>query len=284
MYNKKLKRKTRIIFFVVLTISIIFAVIIYKYEKKEKEDLLKQVEAAIEPEKNLYEVGQPDEKGTSLIYTLSDRLDEVNIENMIIADNWKSNGVFYSTWRKENVVFENGIMSLLVNHDQEQGETPWSSAEYFTKDFTQYGEYRVRMKPIKNNGVISSFFVYTGPGYGYPWDEIDIEFLGKDTTIVQFNYYTNGEGKHEYIYELGFDASEEFHTYGFIWEKDYIAWTVDDQEVYRATENIPSNPAKIMMNTWVTQGVDGWTGKFDGNVPLAAKYDWIEYKAIEVEK
>ena len=175
-------------------------------------------------------------------------------------------------------------MSLLVNHDQEQGETPWSSAEYFTKDFTQYGEYRVRMKPIKNNGVISSFFVYTGPGYGYPWDEIDIEFLGKDTTIVQFNYYTNGEGKHEYIYELGFDASEEFHTYGFIWEKDYIAWTVDDQEVYRATENIPSNPAKIMMNTWVTQGVDGWTGKFDGNVPLAAKYDWIEYKAIEVEK
>ena len=60
MYNKKLKRKTRMIFFVVLTISIIFAVIIYKYEKKEKEDLLKQVEAAIEPEKNLYEVVQPD--------------------------------------------------------------------------------------------------------------------------------------------------------------------------------------------------------------------------------
>ena len=29
------------------------------------------------------------------------------------------------------------------------------------------------------------------------WDEIDIEFLGKDTPKVQFNYYTNGQGNHE---------------------------------------------------------------------------------------
>lgn len=283
MYNKKLEYRSGKIFFVLFVVCVILVIIVYKYEKREQEDLLKRAEAAIEPERNLHKVGEPDEKGISLIHVLADTLNEVDMTNMVIADNWKSNGVFYSTWRKENVVFENGIMSLLVDHDQKGGETPWSSAEYFTKDFTQYGEYRVRMKPIRNDGVISAFFVYTGPGYGYPWDEIDIEFLGNDTTIVQFNYYTNGEGKHEYIYDLGFDASEEFHTYGFIWEEDYIAWTVDDQEVYRATENIPSNPAKIMMNTWVTQGVDGWTGKFDGNVPLAAEYDWIEYKTIQME-
>lgn len=46
--------------------------------------------------------------------------------------------------------------------------------------------------------------------------EIDIEVLGKDTTKVQFNYYTNGVGNHEYMYDLGFDASEGFHTYGLI--------------------------------------------------------------------
>lgn len=46
---------------------------------------------------------------------------------------------------------------------------------------------------------------------------IDIEILGKDTTKVQLNYYTDGVGKHEYMYDLGFDSSEAFHTYGFDW-------------------------------------------------------------------
>ena len=36
---------------------------------------------------------------------------------------------------------------------------------------------------------------YTGPSEGKPWDEIDIEFLGKDTTKVQFNYFTHGRGQ-----------------------------------------------------------------------------------------
>ena len=63
------------------------------------------------------------------------------------------------------------------------------------------------MKPIKNDGVVSSFFTYTGPSDGTRWDEIDIEFLGKNTTQVQFNYYTNGVGNHEYLYNLGFDVT-----------------------------------------------------------------------------
>lgn len=68
-----------------------------------------------------------------------------------------------------------------------------------------------RMQPISNPGVVSSFFTYTGPSDNNPWDEIDIEFLGKDTTKVQFNYYTNGVGGHEFLYDLGFDASESYH-------------------------------------------------------------------------
>ena len=56
--------------------------------------------------------------------------------------------------------------------------------------------------------------------------------LGKDTTKVQFNYYTNGVGNHEYMYDLGFDASEGYHTYGFDWQKDSITWYVDGKAVY----------------------------------------------------
>ena len=136
-----------------------------------------------------------------------------------------------------------------------------------------YGFYSVKMKPVKKSGVISSFFIYTG----HPWDEIDIEFLGKDTTKVQFNYFTNGVGGHEYVYDLGFDASEEYHEYAFEWREDSITWYVDGKAVYRATEDIPSHAGYLMMNLWnVSDDMAYWPGKFDGkDLPLEAHYEWI---------
>ena len=88
------------------------------------------------------------------------------------------------------------------------------------------------MKAANCSGVISSFFTYTNQPV---WDEIDIEFLGKDMTRVQFNYYTNGVGGHEFYFDLGFDASEDFHEYAFDWQRDSITWYIDGKAVYRAT-------------------------------------------------
>lgn len=88
--------------------------------------------------------------------------------------------MFNCTWRKDNIAFYNSKMALTINKDYQGSSTPWSGAEYRTKEFFHYGMYEVKMKPIKNNGVVSSFFTYTGAADGNPWDEIDIEFLGKD--------------------------------------------------------------------------------------------------------
>lgn len=90
--------------------------------------------------------------------------------------------------------------------------------EYCSTNNYGYGLYEVSMKPAKNTGIVSSFFTYTGPAHGTQWDEIDIEFLGKDTTKAQFNYFTNGVGGHEKVINLGFDASQGFHTYAFDWQ------------------------------------------------------------------
>ena len=51
--------------------------------------------------------------------------------------------------------------------------------------------------------------------------------------------------------------------------------------VYTAEENLPSTPGKLMMNVWNGKGVDGWLGKFDGNVPLTAEYQWARFTAAE---
>ncbi len=192
------------------------------------------------------------------------------------SDGWSNGSMFNCTWRKRNVTFEQGCMKLSI--DSDIGDIPYSGGEFRSKDFYGFGYYETEMKPISNDGVVSSFFTYTGPSDNNPWDEIDIEFLGKDTTKVQFNYFTDGKGNHEYLYDLGFDASEEFHTYGFLWQTDSITWYVDGEAVYTATENIPQTPSKIMLNTWPGTGVDGWLNAFDGTVPLYAEYHHIDFR------
>ncbi len=196
------------------------------------------------------------------------------------ADGWSNGNMFRNcTWRAQNANFYDGKLRLSITNDP-YGNTPYAGGEYRSKEFFGYGMYDVRMKPIKNDGVVTSFFTYTGPTDGNSWDEIDIEFLGKDTTKVQFNYFTNGVGNHEYIYDLGFDASEDFHTYGFLWEKECITWCVDGKAVYTATVNIPATPGKIMMNVWPGTGVDEWLGVFNKRVPLTAEYEWASYTSL----
>lgn len=198
------------------------------------------------------------------------------------SDGWSNGNMFNCTWRKENVTFNDGKMQLIIDTDSTPVYAPYSGGEYRSKGFYGYGRYEASIKAIKNDGVVSSFFTYTGPSDNNPWDEIDIEILGKDTEKVQFNYFTNGEGNHEYLYELGFDASEDFHTYAFEWHKDKIVWFVDGEEVYSAAENIPVTESKIMMNAWNGTGVDGWLNTFDdSSLPLTAEYRWIAFTAFD---
>lgn len=193
-----------------------------------------------------------------------------------IADGWSNGGMFDCTWSRNNVQFSGNKMNLKLTGNWGN----FKGGEYRTNGNFGYGMYDVNMKPAKNNGIVSSFFTYTGPSDGTKWDEIDIEFLGKDTTKVQFNYYTNGQGNHEYVYNLGFDASQSFHTYSFLWLPGRITWYVDNRPVYSAYNNIPDTAGHIMMNLWNGKGVDEWLNRYDGRTNLTAQYDWFSYSNV----
>ncbi|PKA60086.1 putative xyloglucan endotransglucosylase/hydrolase protein 32 [Apostasia shenzhenica] len=110
-------------------------------------------------------------------------------------------------------------------------------------------------------------------------DEIDFEFLGKDNTAVQTNYYTSGSGGREQIHPLGFDASEDFHEYLIRWSSDEIVWLVDGvvvrRDVRREGEPWPEKPMFLYASVWDASGVDEgrWTGKYVGSgEPYACSY------------
>ena len=79
------------------------------------------------------------------------------------------------------------------------------------------------------------------------------------------------------MYDLGFDASQGYHTYGFDWQPGKITWYVDGKKAYEATQNIPTTPGKIMMNAWPGKTVDDWLKAFNGRTPLTAYYEWVTY-------
>ena len=207
-------------------------------------------------------------------------LDYHELNEMEMADGWSNGDMFNCTWRASNISFSDGNMNLKIDRDVNGG---YSGGEYRTRQKFGYGMYDVKLKAIKNDGVVTSFFTYTGPTDGTIWDEIDIEILGKDTTQVQFNYYTDGVGGHEYVHNLGFDASQGFHQYGFLWLPGRITWYVDGEAVYTATKDIPTTPGKIMMNVWPGIGVDDWLKPYNGATPLTAQYEWASFTKVNMD-
>lgn len=214
------------------------------------------------------------------------------VDAMFASDGWSNGGVFNVWWTGSNVTYTDGQLHLGISEAGDEVEQDYYGGEVRTGLYYGYGDYSVKMKPSKTEGTASTFFTCTGPydianGEPNPWDEIDIEFLGKDTTGVQFNYYVDGQGGHEYWYELGFDASEEFHEYGFRWEEDSITWFVDGEAVYSVnTEDngpMPSTPGRILMNYWCgTEDAEGWMGVYTPD-SATVDYEWVKTSAQGAE-
>ncbi|MCQ2460335.1 MAG: glycoside hydrolase family 16 protein, partial [Ruminococcus sp.] len=199
------------------------------------------------------------------------------------SEGWTNGKPFDCWWYKENTSLSNGMLELSIDRERNANDKNpdwdpnYSGAEYRTQHHYGFGYYEVSMQAMKNSGVNSSFFTYTGPSEDNPWDEVDIEILGKDTTKVQLNYYRNGQGGHEFMYDLGFDSSEGFHTYGFDWQPDHITWYVDGKEAHTMYGDMPKTESRIMMNAWPGRTVDEWLGAYDGKTPLTARYQWVTY-------
>ena len=211
-------------------------------------------------------------------------------EAMFPSDGWSNGNPFNVFWKGDCVSFSDGEMHLGIEKPASGGDNwEYYGGEERSSLWYGYGDFEVRMKPAKVEGTASTFFTCTGPydtgldGTPNQHDEIDIEFLGKNTKGVQFNYFVNGQGGHEYWYDLGFDASEEYHDYGFRWEENSITWFVDGKPVYKVNrqsgEPFPSHPGRILANYWCgTIEAVAWMGAYKDSA-ATADYQWIKSSA-----
>jgi GR25 family glycosyltransferase involved in LPS biosynthesis len=143
---------------------------------------------------------------------------------------------------------------------QRRDKREYSAASLASRDSYQFGRFEAVMKPVKAAGVVTAFFLHRSS----PWQEIDLEFLGRDTTRILVNVYFNpGEAGTDSNYgnrgtpvmiDLGFDAAEDFHRYAIEWEPHEIRWFVDNELVHvRAAWEptpVPNLPMQLHCSIW----------------------------------
>lgn len=136
-----------------------------------------------------------------------------------------------------------------------------------------YGRYQAVLKAASGKGVVTGFFLYSGPAHGTRHDEIDFEFLGSDPGAVHLSLWVDGTLRQRRV-PLGFDASAGFHQYQIIWEEDHVTWLVDGRQILRLSASdgpLPVAPMRVFANIWgAGKPVQGWAGTYSGAASRAA--------------
>lgn len=186
-------------------------------------------------------------------------------------------------YRKERIAQDPVSHHLLLNlaPAPHTAEKAYWGAEIQRDGGHSYGAYEVVMQPAKASGVISSFFTYTGGQFKDAHHEIDIEFLGKDTTGLYANLFVDGAQMPGVHVPLGFDAAEGLHLYRFEWRAEGVRWFADGKEIFRADADetpIPILKGKLFANIWaVTPPQEGWAGKVAPETEAQARYACMSY-------
>ncbi len=200
-----------------------------------------------------------------------------------VANGWANGDIQSCEWRASAIGGRDKNL-LLTLSDKGGKVRPISCAEMQTKDINGYGAYATRMRAAKGSGLNTAFFTYIGPAQGVNHhDEIDFEFLGKDTTKVQTNYYIDGKPQGAVLIDLGYDASKEFHDYTFVWTPTKISWFIDKKLVRetKAGVPLPTHPGKIFVTIWSGSDiVKDWLGHFEYKQDADAEFSWVKYTPL----
>ena len=167
-------------------------------------------------------------------------------------------GLVYDNSEK-NLRVENGMLHLLVSKEEGRHST-CNSVTTKHKMLFRYGYVEMRAKLPFCRGAWPSFWLKcdtnyqrTEAGRNNWFSEIDIVevFSKKDTVSPNLHRWgkINGEECHEmlpdivngqkreYKFESPQIASNEFHTYGMLWEKDKISFFIDDKMYFSVEIN-----------------------------------------------
>jgi len=226
--------------------------------------------------------GAPPEPGGTFVLRWEDQFDALDSTRWTpMTHSWDGN---LAQFGPDNVVVEGGHLSIGLTA-VEGAVKPYSGVELRSVETLTFGKVEASVRFASGSAVISSLVLIYTPWPPDDWNELDIEFLGKNTTDIQFNHMINippadpatGHLMYPQMVTLPFDATADFHTYAIEWEPGEARFFVDGALSHTASEEMQRMvlPQNILLTIWATD-IASWAGPVDATTaPTAATYDWI---------
>jgi endo-1,3-1,4-beta-glycanase ExoK len=212
----------------------------------------------------------------------------------IMTHSWDGNLALFS---QESVSVKDGHLDLSLlpapqnTVDSGGASKSFLGAEVRSLDTLTYGRVRARIKFASGSAVVSSLVTIYTPWPADNWNELDIEHLGAQPTVTQFNtmVYTGAPvtppvttsvapTQEPYRKTLDFAAGDDFHIYAVEWTPASAKFYVDDMLAYTWTKHIElmTLPQNVLLTIWASSSV-AWAGAVAEETSKAsASYDWIE--------
>jgi len=204
-----------------------------------------------------------------------------------LSDSFPSN---LAMFRRENITALDGRGFRMSLRKLKIGNKQYSAASLASARLFTFGRFEALLKPTKADGVITAFFLHRND----PWQEIDLEFLGRDTGKLLTNVYFNpgeegsslnyGNRGTPILLELPFDAAEAYHHYAIEWEPHEVRWFVDYRLVHARgawePTPVPELPMRLYINTWPPSSTELAGELNDGDLPVFSEvmdiriFDW----------
>ena len=216
---------------------------------------------------------------------------------------WGNNELEYYT--QSAVSIEDGALNITARRESMPYGREYSSGRILTRDkfsFT-YGYIEAKISMPAEGGLWPAFWMLPQPAskqndnneYGW-WaanGEIDIvEAKGRLGSVTDHTLHYGNKGSSTYSSGHGYldDTIAEWHVYGLEWTEEYIAWFIDDEEVYRVASSVwwtesadkQENPAApfdkdfyILINLAVGGNYDGGTRPSEELEEAALKVDYV---------
>lgn len=217
--------------------------------------------------------------GDSFYETFDGPLDETF---WYVADAFRNGSYQNCQFNAANTVVADGLLQLSLD-DTPYGDQDYSCGSIQTREWHGYGTYETRMRVGAASGTNSSLFTYTGPTYGEPWHEIDVEILGHDTTAVEFNSWVDGAAAGGGPVPVGVDNAAEFVDYAFVWEPDRLQFFIDGEvaRTYTDPSDLPTYTQRVFLMIWGTDTLTDWMGPFEyPGAPIVTEYDHVAFTAL----
>ena len=192
-----------------------------------------------------------------------DRFDQPEIgDRWYVSDGWSNGDYMENDWRASQVGTGEGGLRLVLDKGPKGSKKPLASGEIRTNQEFRYGYFETRLRVPKDPGLIAGVFTYAERKGSVKPNEIDMEFVGRDTRRIELTLHENGKPTHMKI-RLPFDAAEGLHTYAFDWQPGYVRWYVDGEMVHEVIGGPASRitrPQQLMFDLWSTKQLHQWAG------------------------